>query len=302
MPVNQSRVLTPLLALGLAAATPAVTQRPLKVLISVDMEGIGGVVTAEQLGPTGFEYQAFREYMTAEALAAIAGAREAGATEFVVVDSHGNAQNLLIDKFPPDVTIIRGFPRPLVMMEGIDSSFAAVMFIGYHSATTNTEGVRAHTISSANLAAVKLNGTPMPESGINAAIAGQFGVPVVLVAGDQVAVGEVKKMLGDVEGAVVKRAISFHAAATMPPAAAQALIRARAKAAIQRLKDFKPYVIPAPIRLDLTYKSYTPAEMMAYLPGIERVDAHTIRFTGRNMTEISKFLEFATSYQAGLTP
>ena len=100
----------------------------------------------------------------------------------------------------------------------------------------------------------------------------------------------------------MKRAISFHAAATMPLAASQALIRARAKAAIQRLKDFKPYVIPAPIRLDLTYKSYTPAEMMAYLPGIERVDAHTIRFTGRNMTEISKFLEFATSYQAGLTP
>src|SRR5437773_891042 len=117
MPVSPSRALTPLLAVALAAATHAAAQRPLKVLISVDMEGIGGVVPGEQLGPTGFEYTAFRQYMTDEALAAIAGAREAGATEFVVVDSHGNAQNLLIDKFPPDVTIIRGFPRPLVMME-----------------------------------------------------------------------------------------------------------------------------------------------------------------------------------------
>src|SRR5262245_15483889 len=106
MRLSQVSVLTALLLSSPASGLRA--QRAIKVFISVDMEGIGGVVTSEQLGPTGFEYARFREFMTAEALAAIAGAREAGATQFVVADSHGNEQNLLIERFPRDVTIIRG--------------------------------------------------------------------------------------------------------------------------------------------------------------------------------------------------
>ncbi len=290
-------------ALLLALTTGSLSaQRPIKVFISVDMEGIGGVVTSEQLGPTGFEYARFREFMTAEALAAIAGAREAGATDFVVADAHGNMQNLLIEKFPSAVTIVRGSPRPLMMMEGIDSTFSAAIFIGYHSATTNPQGVRAHTISSATFAAVKLNGQPMSEGSINAMIAGHFGVPVVMVSGDEQAVGEVQKMLGPVEGAVVKRSISFHAAAIMPPEASQALIRAKAKAAMLRLKEFKPAPAAGPFRLELTYKSYTPAEAMSYLPGVTRVDAHTIAFRAASMVEVSRFLEFAITYRSDMTP
>ena len=291
-----------LFLLSALCASALTAQHPIKVFLSVDMEGIGGVVTSEQLGPTGFEYAKFREYMTAEALAAIAGAREAGATEFVVADAHGNMQNLLIDRFPAGVTIIRGSPRPLMMMEGIDSTFSAAMFIGYHSATTNPQGVRAHTISSATFAAVRLNGQPMSESGINAIIAGSFGVPIVMVSGDDQAVGEVQKLTGNVEGAVVKRAISFHAAAVMTPEASQALIRAKAKAAVLRLKEFKATPARGPFQLELTYKSYTPAEMMSYLPGTERVDAHTIRFRAASIVDISRFVEFAISYRADLTP
>ena len=289
-------------ALLALVASPLAAQRPIKVFISVDMEGIGGVVTSEQLGPTGFEYAKFREFMTAETLAAIAGAREAGATEFVVADAHGNMQNLLIDRFPAGVTIVRGSPRPLMMMEGIDSTFSAVIFIGYHSATTNPQGVRAHTISSATFSAVKLNGRPMSESTINATIAGYFGVPVVMVSGDEQAVGEVQTFTGNVEGAVVKRSISFHAAAVMTPESSQALIRAKAKAALSRLKDFKATPAKGPFQLELSYKSYTPAEMMSYLPGTERVDAHTIRFRAASIVDISRFLEFAISYRADLTP
>lgn len=283
-------------------ASPLAAQRPIKVFISVDMEGIGGVVTSEQLGPTGFEYSRFREFMTAEALAAIAGAREAGATEFVVADAHGNMQNLLIERFPAGVTIVRGAPRPLMMMEGIDSSFSAAIFIGYHSATTNPQGVRAHTMSSATFSSVKLNGRAMSEGSINATIAGHFGVPVVMVSGDEQAVGEVQSFVGSAEGAIVKRSISFHAAAVMTPEASQALIRAKAKAAIARLKDFKPTPAAGPFQLELTYKSYTPAEMMAYMPGIERVDSHTIRFRTASIVNVSRFLEFATSYRPDLTP
>lgn len=284
------------------ATAPLAAQRPIKVFISADMEGITGVVTGEQLSPAGFEYARFREFMTADVLAAIQGAREAGATQFVVADAHGNMQNLLIDRFSPDVTIVRGSPRPLEMMDGIDSTFSAVIFIGYHSATTNTRGVRAHTISSATFAAVEVNGVPMAESGINAAVAGYFGVPVVLVSGDDQAVAEVTQLLGNVEGAVVKQSIGFHAAATMTPEAGQALIRARAKAAITRLKDFKPHVLRGPFALDLTYKSYTPAEAMAMLPGIERRTAHTVRYQARNIPDLVRFLVFATTYRSDLTP
>jgi D-amino peptidase len=288
--------------LSSGAASSLHAQRPVKVFISVDMEGIGGVVTAEQLGPAGFEYARFREFMTAEALAAIDGARQGGATQFVVADSHGNEQNLLIERFPSDVTIIRGSPRPLGMMEGIDSTVSAAFFIGYHSATTNARGVRAHTISSATFAAVRINGRASAESGLNAAIAGQFGVPVALISGDADAVAELKELAPSAEGAVVKQSISFHAAATMPPESSQALIRARARAAMDRLREMKPYVVRGPVQLELTYKNYTPAELMAYLPGVERVDSHTIRYTGRTIVDISRFMGFATGYRSDLTP
>jgi len=279
-----------------------VGQRPLKVFISADMEGIAGVVSAEQLGPSGFEYDRFRGFMTEEVLAAIQGARDAGATTIVVADSHGNGQNLLIERFTDDVTIIRSWPRPLGMMQGIDSSFAAVVFIGYHAGTTNTAGVRAHTMSSATLTSVALNGTTVPEAGLSAAIAGYFGVPVVAISGDDIAVAEAQALLGRIEGAVVKRAVSFHSAATMTPAAAQALIRVRVKAGIERRGELRPYVLRAPVRLDVGFKHYRPVEVLGYLSIVERTGSHSIRFNGRDILEVMKFLEFMGEYSAELTP
>jgi D-amino peptidase len=277
-------------------------QRPLKVYISVDMEGIAGVVTSDQLSPTGFEYERARQFMTGEALAAIAGARDAGATEIVVSDSHGIGESLLIDQFPDDVRIVRSWPRPLMMMEGIDSTFSAAIFVGYHAATTNPAGVRAHTISSANFASVSLNGTAMPEAGINAAIAGRFGVPVVFISGDDIATEETRRLLGDVEVAAVKRAISFHAASTMTPKAAQQLIREHVKAALQRRSAFKPYVVKAPVTLDIIFKNYRPAEMLAFLPIVQRTTSHGIRFVGKDIVEVSRFLEFIGTYEPGMAP
>src|SRR5262245_28506310 len=152
--MRQTRVLRFLLGpwlLALATAPLLGQPRPLKVYISADMEGISGVASADQLSPSGFEYAQARQWMTGDVLAAIQGARDAGATEFVVSDSHGNGQSLLIDRLPTDVpiTVIRAFPRPLGMMEGIDSSFGAVIFVGYHASTSSLTGVRAHTVASA---------------------------------------------------------------------------------------------------------------------------------------------------------
>ncbi len=299
------RILFPLallVALVIGTSNALLSQRPVKVYISADMEGVAGVVTADQLAPGGFEYERFRGFMTSEVLAAIEGAREGGATQIVVSDSHGSGQNLLIERFPDDVMIVRSTPRPLMMMQGIDSSFAAAIFVGYHASTTNPNGVRAHTMSSADFTSVSLNGTSMPEAGFNAAIAGYFGVPVVMITGDDFAVNETKQLLGNIEGAVVKYALGFHSAETMTPAAAQKLIRETARRAVMKRSEVKPYIVTSPVRLDLTFKNYLQAEITSYLPNVERTTAHAIRFDGRDIVEISRLLEFLLNYQPGLRP
>ncbi len=274
----------------------------LRIFISADMEGVAGVVTPEQLGPSGFEYERFREIMTDEVMAVIEAAREVGATSFVVADSHGNAQNLLIERFPDNVEVVRSWPRPLQMMEGIDESFDAAILTGYHTSATNREGVLAHTFSSANLASVKLNDREMSEGGINAAIAGHFGVPVVMVTGDDASLREMRELIGNVEGAVVKHALGVRSARTLTPAAALREIREATARALGRLTDFQPHRIETPITLEVVFKSYRPAELLAYLPIVERAGARSIRYTADDMVEISRFLEFMNNYEAGLTP
>ena len=277
-------------------------QDGLKIYISVDMEGVVGAVTGDQLGPGGFEYQRFREIMTNETNAAIEAAYEAGATEILVSDSHGNGQNLLIDRLPRNIQVIRSWPRQFGMMAGIDETFDGVIFIGYHASTTNPEGVRAHTISSARLAAVRLNGTEMPEAGINAAVAGHFNVPVIMISGDDAAVQEAQDLIGGIEGAVVKWANSFHSARSLHPEDAYDLIRQKVKAAIGRIGELKPYKLQTPVTLEVTFKHYRPSQVLTFLPIVERIDAHSIRFTGKDMVETSDFLTFLTSYNVALEP
>jgi D-amino peptidase len=285
-----------------ALAASATAKDGRRIFVSVDMEGIAGVVSNEQLGPPGFEYERFRQFMTEETNVAIAAAREAGATEFVISDSHGNMQNLLIEKLPKDVLVVRSAPRPLMMMQGLDESFDGVIFIGYHASTTNPEGVRAHTMSSATLADVRLNGVSVPEAAFNAAIAGHFGVPVLAISGDDVIVKEARALLGDVEGAVVKWAYGFHSAKTLTPEAARDVIRERVKAAMARRASFRPYVVKTPVELEIRFKNYRPAEVLSYLPIVKRVDAHAVRFVGKDMLEVSRFMEFILTYQPALEP
>ena len=287
---------------AVAATAGSGAQQKLKVHISVDMEGVAGVVTSEQLGPTGFEYGRFREFMTREALAAVEAAKAAGATEIVVADSHGNGQNLLIDQLPADVRVIRSWPRRLGMVAGIDESVDAAIFVGYHSGTNNPSGVRAHTFSSANLTRVALNGVNVTEGSWNAAIAGQFNVPVVMISGDDAAIDEVRRAVGNIEAAETKRSLGFHSANTLTPQAAATLIQQRVRAALGRRADFKPYKVQFPVTVDISFKNYMPAEVLAYLPIFERVDSHSIRFRAKDMVEASKVMTFIGEYRADITP
>jgi D-amino peptidase len=274
----------------------------LKVYISVDMEGVAGVVTADQLAPSGFEYERFRKFMTDEAVAAVKGAKAAGATAVVVADSHGNGENLLIENFPADVQIVRSWPRHGSMMAGLDGSFAAAVFVGYHASTTNSEGVRAHTISSARFTRVALNGTPVTEAEFNAAYAGALGVPIVFISGDDAAVAEVSGRLGHLESVVTKRSLGFHSAQTLTPALAGERIYQGVLKAVAHRDQRQPYVVAPPITLDVSFKHYQPAEILSYLRTVTRTDSHSIRFVGRDMKEVSDFIDFLDSYNPDAAP
>src|SRR5580765_5452919 len=271
--------------------------RPRKIFISVDMEGITGVVQPAQLGPEGFEYASARAWMTAEVNAAIAGISASGPAQILVADSHGNGQSLLIDKLPEDVRIVRGFPRPLEMMQGIDDSFAAAVFIGYHGSEWTANAVRGHTISSARLLGVKLNGTEMSEGMYNAALAGQFGVPVAFVSGDRLAVAQLQQVAPGVEGAIVKEPYGYHSASMVTPARGQLLIGDGVKRAMAKLGSLQPYRVTAPVALEVGFKLTIDAERAAYVPGLSRADAHNVKGTFKDMVEVTKLLQVLTSFQ-----
>src|SRR2546426_12466225 len=288
------RALATLMLVLLAAST----QARRKTFIPVDMEGITGVVQPAQLGPEGFEYQRAREWMTAEVNAAIQGARDTGPADIVVCDSHGNGQSVLIDKLPDDVQIVRGFPRPLEMMQGIDASFAAALFIGYHASEWTADAVRGHTISSARLLGVKLNGMEVSEGIYNAALAGQFGVPIAFISGDRLAVSQLQKVVPGAEGAIVKEPFGYHSAQTLTPARGQALIRDGVKRAMAKLGTLQPYRVKTPIDLEVGFKLTIDAERAAFIPGLTRADAHSVKGTFPDMIQITKLLQVVTSLQA----
>jgi D-amino peptidase len=262
-------------------------QNKLKVYISADMEGIGAVDTAVQTQPQGRDYEKFRRLMTLEVNAAITGAYDAGATEVLVSDSHGDAQNIDVELLDKRARLVRAWPRPLMMMQGIDSSFDAVVFVGYHASEGSADAILSHTFSGSE--AISLNGKAVPEAGFNAAIAGEFGVPVVFLSGDQTIAEEAKRLLGPIETAVVKQAIGYTSAITMHPDLSQQLIRDGVKRGIQHRKDIQPFKLSHPVRLEVTYKNTLTAEVASYLRGVERIGGNTIAFNAQDMIEASKY-------------
>jgi len=288
-----------------AASNPAPAAPPianLKIYISVDMEGVAGVVTADQLLPGGFEYERFRHFMTDETLAAVRAAKQAGATQIVVSDSHGNGENLLIEAFPKDVRLVRSWPRHGAMMAGLDKSFAGAIFVGYHASTSNAKGVRAHTFSSAHLTRVALNGNPVTEAEFNADYAGEFGVPILFASGDDAAIAEIKAHLGEMDTVITKNNLGFHSAETLTPAASCDLIFDGVLHAMAHRAQRHATLITKPVTLELSFKNYMPAEVLSYLRSVERVDSHTIRFVGRDMAEVADFVDVVERYNPDLSP
>ncbi len=263
-----------LLALPLAAQT---TGKKLKVYISVDMEGVSGVVTSDQTGAGGADYNRFRRLMTEEANAAIEGAVAAGATEIVVNDSHGSMRNLLIEELRAPAELISSNIKPMGMMQGIDASFDAVIFVGYHAKAGSPVGVLAHT-GSGSIADLRINGRSVGEAGMNILAAGAFGVPVVMITGDQETIAQARELVPNLEGAQVKEAIATTAARSLRPDIARDRIRTAAKRALERLSEIKSVKPATPATFEVRFTQTVLADVAEQIPTIKRVDARTISY------------------------
>src|SRR5690349_1260963 len=183
----------------------------MRVYISVDMEGVAGVVHEDQTDPIdprhAAEYNRFRRLMTAEANAAVEGAMLAGANRVLVNDSHWLMMNILAEELHPAAELLSGNPKARSMVEGLELGFDAAMFVGYHAMGGTGQAIIDHTYTS-RVHEARLNGRPVGELALNAALAGTYGVPVVLVSGDQAVAEEAHAPLGTaVETVVVKHAV-----------------------------------------------------------------------------------------------
>ncbi len=273
-----------------------------RLYISADIEGVGGVVSKEQLMPSGFEYQQAREWMTGEVRAACEAAFAGGVEEIVVSDSHGNGQNLLLDKLPGNVQVVRSWPRPLCMMEGLQhGSYEGALLIGYHVGATGEGGVLSHTMHGNGIAEIRLNGEAASETVISAATAAHYGVPVIMASGDDAYAKHVNEVLSGTETAITKWACSHISARMRLPAEAQREIAEATTRALSRLDEFKVEPLDTPINVEIRCVRRLAAQLLAYLPCVEQIDPVTIRFEGEDMIAVSRFIAFLLSSGA-LTP
>jgi D-amino peptidase len=277
------------LTLCLGAGAPAAeAQAParLKVYISADLEGIAGVVAASQTSPGGINYEWARRQMIAETNAAIEGAFAGGASEVVVNDSHGPQTNLRPDELDRRATLITGSPKPLGMAHGLDSSFAAAVYIGYHASGSTADAVHGHTFSGA-LKVVRLNGKEVGEYGLNAMVAGHFGVPVVFISGDRAAVEMARDFIPGIDGLAVKDGIGYSAARTMHPLEARERIAAGVRAALVKRIARQPVRLGNSITLEVELDNLAHADQVALIPGVRR-SGRTVSYTSSDALAVYK--------------
>ena len=290
---NASLALLAVLIVAFASPSVAAAQGK-KVYISVDMEGIAGVNGDDQTSPGGAEYGRARKLMAEDANAAIRGAFEGGATDVLVNDSHGGQRNLLPEDLDPRARLISHTFKRYGMMEGLDDTFDAIVYVGYHAKADAPRGLFAHT-GSGVVRDLQVNGTSVGEGGLNAVLAAWFGVPVVAVSGDDVAVEEVKALVPGIRGAVVKRAINIRAVELRPLVearkdiqnAAREGVRAATKPARSQLKSYQ---------VRMQFRNFTIPEVASAFSEMKVVAPDTVEFTRATMPEAYRLVRVLYRY------
>ena len=282
------RIPTALAALTLVFTTSTAQAQSKKVYISVDMEGISGINGDNQTSAAGAEYGRARKLMAEDANAAIRGAFAGGATEVVVNDSHGSQRNLLPEDIDPRVRLISHSFKRHGMMEGLDSTFAAIIFVGYHAKAGSPRGIFAHT-GSGVLADLQINGQSVGEGGMNALLARWYGVPVVMVTGDDVAIEEQRATVPTVRGVVVKRAINSRAVELRPLVDARRDIEQGAKESVAAARPVPPQRLPQ-YTVRMTFRDPTIPEVATAFREVRLVSPTSVEFTRDAMPDAYRLI------------
>lgn len=280
------------LAWGLSVSPPVAGQAaPLRIFVSVDMEGIGGIGTGSMTSTGGKDYGTGRELLTAEVNAVVdAIFQEAPDAEILVNDSHGDHQNVLHTRLDPRVSYIQGSIKPLGMVQGLDGSFDGAIFVGYHAKAGDPDGFLAHT-GSGSVKGLWLNGVEVGEGGMNAAFAGGHGVPVILAAGDSAATAELSDLL-DTETVTTKTAETPASARLVHPERVRAMLADGVRGALDRLDrgGFEPFDLGEPVRVEMRFSSTTHVDVLMSIPGMEKVDGFTVGYTAENADQAYRLI------------
>jgi D-amino peptidase len=262
-----------------------------KVFISVDMEGIWGVVHGDQVSSASPEYGPARRWMVDDVNAVIAGLFEAGASEVVVNDSHGSMRNIIADGLNPKASLVTGSPKPLLMMQGIDGTFDACILVGYHAKAGTASAILDHTISGGAMRSIKINGQELPELGINGAIAGYFKVPVIMLSGDTETCVQARSILGnEIVTVAVKEGAGRYAAKLLPQEEARKRLKEGAKEALSKKAKIMPFKLNSPYQFELDFNNSGQAELPSMIPGVKRTGARSVTFSSSDYMDGVKLM------------
>ena len=264
----------------------------MRAYLSVDMEGIPGVVSFRQVDPSSKEYEYGRRWMIMLVKEAVEELLRLGVDEITVNDAHGWMTNLPYGELPEKVSLLSGYPKPICMVCGINEEFDAAFFLGYHSGKGVALSVMDHTMSSRIIQRVLVNGLLADELFLNAAVAGDFDVPVVLVAGDDKVVARAKELIPGVVAVELKRSYSRYAALTPSLLEVRRRLREGVEEAVRRaVKEVEPYKLKKPVKLEVEFTSTAYADVAENLPRCERVDGLTVRYVAADAVDAYKVLE-----------
>jgi D-amino peptidase len=262
----------------------------MRVHFTVDMEGMAGMAHEDQADMKGLDFPRMRELLTNEVQAAVEGAKQGGAKEIVICDAHDTGRNLILEKLDEDVVVIEGSTYDLGMMAGISEDFDAAFQIGYHSMRDTHAGTIAHTYTY-TFAELHLNGIKVGESGLSAAIAGHFGVPVALVSGDLHAVKEAQALIENVVGVPTKEGVGVYGVRTLTPKRACDEIRKGAKEAMAKVRSIRPLELDRPVKMEAVFTRTIMAQCAAQIPLVERTGNKSVTYQAKDMVDTFAVIE-----------
>ena len=258
----------------------------MKLFLSTDFEGVSGIVAWEQIIEGNSEYEQGRRLLTNEVNAVISGALEAGAKEFVINDSHHYMRNLHPQELLGKATLITGKHKPMYMMEGLDSSFDGICFVGYHGSIGAQQAVLSHTYNPGAIWEVRINGDVVGESAINALVATHYNVPIILISGDEATVQEAQNIAPNAEKVIVKQSLGRFAAAHIHPTVACEMLQKGASRAVRHVKEMHSPVFTRPVSLEVTFLVADMAEMALWVRGVERVGPRIVKISSEDLLEL----------------